>query len=103
MNVSCIVNNTIHIVTPQMHKTRREALASCVSSLLHGNPATVKAIGRGIKSETSDKHSIKRADRLCSNGNLFCELNGIYPSLCTFCTLCALFINCSSGPVILVD
>lgn len=66
-------------------------------SLLKGNPATVTAIGRGIKSETSDKHSIKRADRLCSNGHLFSELDGIYTSLCT------LFINCSSRPVILVD
>ena len=97
MNVNRIVNKTINLVTPQMHKTRREALASCVSSLLHGNPATVTAIGRGIKSETSDKHSIKRADRLCSNSHLFSELDGIYTSLCT------LFINCSSRPVILVD
>jgi hypothetical protein len=80
-----------------MHKTRREALARCVSSLLHGNPATVTSIGSGIKSEKSDKHSIKRADRLCSNGHLFCELHGIYTSLCT------LFVNCSSRPVILVD
>ena len=38
MNVNRIVNKTINLVTPQMHKTRREALASCVSSLLHGNP-----------------------------------------------------------------
>jgi hypothetical protein len=97
MNVNRIVNKTINLVTPQMDKTRLEALASCVSSLLHGNPATVTTIGRGIKSETSDKHSIKRADRLCSNGNLFSELDGIYTSLCT------LFINYSSRPVILVD
>jgi hypothetical protein len=77
-----------------MHKTRREVLASCVSSVLHGNPTTITAIRRAIKSETRDKHSIKRADRLCSNGHLFSELDGIYTSLCT------LFINCSSRPVI---
>jgi hypothetical protein len=86
MNVNRIVNNTIHLVTPQMHKTRRETLASCVSSLLHGKPATVTAIGRGIKSETSDKHSIKRADRFCSNGNLFCELDAFIRH-CVFCVL----------------
>jgi hypothetical protein len=97
MNVNRIVNKTIYLVIPKMHKTRREALASGVSSLLHVNPATVTAIGRGIKSETSDKHSIKRADRLCYNGNLFSELDGIYSSLRS------LFINCSSRIVILVD
>jgi hypothetical protein len=97
MNANRIVNKTIRLVIPLMHKTRREALASCVSSLLHVNPATVTAIGRGIKSESSDKYSIKRADRRCSNSNLFSELDSIYSSLCT------LFINCSSRPVILVD
>jgi hypothetical protein len=38
MNENRIVNKTIHLVTSQMHKTRREVLASCVSSLLHGRP-----------------------------------------------------------------
>ncbi|MFT6414613.1 MAG: hypothetical protein ACJASI_002748 [Glaciecola sp.] len=37
MNVNRIVNKSINLVSPQMHDTRREALASCVSSLLHGN------------------------------------------------------------------
>ena len=66
MNVNRIVNKTIQLVTPKMHKARRSALVCCINSLLQGNALTVTSIGRGIESNTTDKHSIKRADRMCS-------------------------------------
>jgi hypothetical protein len=53
MNVSHIVNQPTNHLTPQMHKIRCKVLVSCVGSMLHGNPATVTAIGRGIKSSSS--------------------------------------------------
>jgi hypothetical protein len=56
-----------------MHEARRSALVCCINSLLQGNALTVTSIYRGIKSNTSDKHSIKRADRMCSNNNLLKE------------------------------
>jgi hypothetical protein len=77
MNVHRIVNKTIQLVTPKMHKARRSALVCCINSLLQGNAATVTSIGRGIESNTTDKHSIKRADRMCSNSNLLNESDGI--------------------------
>ena len=67
MNVNSILNNTLSLVTPNMHATRRKAIAACVTSILTGATATVTSIGRGIQSDIADKHNIKRADRLLSN------------------------------------
>ena len=97
MNVNHIVNKTLLLVTPKMHKARRNALTCCVKSLLQGNAATVTSMGRGIESDTSDKYSIKRADRMCSNSNLLSESESIYSAIC------GLFSACSSRPIILVD
>jgi hypothetical protein len=80
-----------------MHKARRSALVCCINSLLQGNAATVTSIGRGIESNTTDKHSIKRADRMCSNSNFLNESDGIYSAICgIFCTR-------SFRPIILID
>lgn len=97
MNVNTILNNTLSLVTPNMHKTRRIALSACVHSLLTGHCATVTSIGRGIDSKAHEKHSIKRADRLCSNANLSIESYAIYASICKQ------FGCISTRPVILVD
>lgn len=97
MNVSSIVNKTIKLVTPNMHKTRRKALLCCTDSLLQGSAATVTSIGRGINSDTTDKHSIKRADRLCSNNHLLTETDDVYSAIC------GLFSQYSSRPIVLVD
>jgi hypothetical protein len=97
VNVNRIVNKTIQLVTPKMHKARRSALVCCINSLLQGNAATVTSIGRGIESNTTDKHSIKRADRMCSNSNFLNESDGIYSAICgIFCTR-------SFRPIILID
>ena len=87
MNVNRTVNKTMQLVTPKMHKARRSALVCCIKSLLQGNAVTVTSIGRGIESNTTDKHSIKRADRMCSNSHLLSESVGIYSAICgLFCS-----------------
>lgn len=97
MNANTILNNTLSLVTLNMHKVRQAALSACVHSLLTGNAATVTSIGRGIDSTAHEKHSIKRADRLCSNQHLLLEADYIYTRICY------LFGRISSRPVILVD
>ena len=67
MNVTPILQQFLLDVTPSMHSVRRQAVQACVSSLLQGSAATVTAIGRGIDSNAKENHTIKRADRLCSN------------------------------------
>jgi hypothetical protein len=80
-----------------MHKARRSELVCCINNLLQGNAATVTSIGRGIESNTTDKHSIKRADRMCFNHNLLNESDGIYSAIC------GLFCSHFFRPIILVD
>ena len=97
MKVDAILQQFLCELTPNMHSTRRQALRACVSSLLHGNAATVTGIGRGINSQAKKKHCIKRADRLCSNPHFQQEQKGLYNALCRYWTASL------SQPVILVD
>lgn len=78
MNASTILNNLLSNVTKNMHKVRRNAVSSCVQSLLSGSDCSVTTIGRGINSSAKEKHNIKRSDRLCSNPHLQSELLNIY-------------------------
>ncbi|MFT4787904.1 MAG: hypothetical protein ACJAUL_001432 [Paraglaciecola sp.] len=55
MNVKAILNNTLSLVTPHMHKTCRVALSGCIHSLLTGNAASVTSMGRGIDSPAHEK------------------------------------------------
>jgi hypothetical protein len=86
MKVDAILKLFLHELTPQMHSTRRQALQACISSLLQGNAATVTSIGRGINSQAKEKHSIKRADRLCSNPHFQQEQPSLYNALCRYWT-----------------
>jgi hypothetical protein len=69
MNVYRTVNKTIQLATPKMHKARHSTLVRCINSLLQSNALTVKSVGRGIELNTTDKHFIKRANRVYSNNN----------------------------------
>jgi len=87
MNVRTILTNIVSFVTPKMHVIRQKAVIDCVQSLARGSTATVTSIGRGIHSNTYEKHSIKRADRLLSNPHLLREQTLIYGAICRlFCT-----------------
>lgn len=87
MNVRTILTNIVSFVTPKMHATRQKAVSDCVHSLANGSSATVTSIGRGIHSGAYEKHSIKRADRLLSNGHLLREQTLVYGAICRlFCT-----------------
>ena len=68
MKVRPIVNNFLKNNTGTMHKALQSALGACIESALNQNALTVTSIGRGIASDAYEKHSIKRCDRLCSNG-----------------------------------
>ena len=98
MNVKTMLADFLSFVTPNsMHKTRFSALLSATQSLVEHNRCTVTAIGRGIDSATSEKHSIKRSDRLLSNTTLSAEMPVIY-TLMTRAVLAQ-----SKHPVVLVD
>ena len=82
MNATTILNKILPFVSPNMHKTRRNAVAACIQSLAQGNLSTVTNIGRGIQSTAFEKHCIKRADRVLSNVHLQQESLSIYAHMC---------------------
>ncbi len=97
MNVNPILNRFLFNVTPSMHKVRRKAVSACLLSLMHGGAASVTSMGRSIESPAKEKHRIKRADRLCSNTQLFNELEPIYAAICSY------WLNSNPRPIILID
>ena len=82
MNAHTILTKFIDLVSVNMYKKRKLALSACVSSILNGRAATVTSFGRGILSKAYEKHRIKRADRLLSNGNSQREVPVIYAMMC---------------------
>lgn len=97
MKATAILNDLILEVTPTMHKIRRKSLHASVSSLLHGARLTVTSLGRNICSSTTEKHQIKRSNRLVGNIHLMSEVSEIYKNLCMK------IIKNIKRPVVLVD
>lgn len=64
-----------------VHEARRDNVALAVWALLEGERASVTAIGRGLDIATTDKHRIKRCDRLLSNPHLHAELPAFYRAI----------------------
>ena len=82
MNVKTMLADFLSFVTPKcMHKARFLAVGAAVQSLMQNGQCTVTAIGRGFDSKTSEKHSIKRADRLLKNEALQAETPLIYAAM----------------------
>ena len=68
MNAQAMLADFLEIVTPKsFHKHLLNSLTASLQSLLTNGQCTVTAIGRGIDSDASERHCIKRADRLLSH------------------------------------
>jgi len=97
MQAEQVLHKIITNTCPNMHKMRRHALEANVLAALTGQRLTVTDLGRSIKSNTSHKHGIKRADRLLSNSHLHNEGFDIYRALSHQ------IIGAQKRPVVLVD
>ena len=97
MQVQPIVQQLLQVVCPTMHRVRRASLAASALGALRGRRLTVTAIGRALPGGTSQKHAIKRADRLLSNRHLHAQRVQHYQDLCR------LFIGARTRPVLLID
>ena len=97
MNVKTMLADFLSFVTPKcMHKARFLAVGAAVQSLMQNGQCTVTAIGRGFDSGTSEKHGIKRADRLLKNEALQAEAPLIYGEMTRL-------LRQGKQPLILVD
>lgn len=97
MNAKQVLSKFLSVVTPTMHKIRRESLFSAIESCINGASLSVTGLGRNISNVAYEKHRIKRVDRLCSNANLQREIPNIYANMCA-----QLVAQCKQ-PVIHVD
>jgi hypothetical protein len=80
-----------------MHEKRRRAVADAVAALLACGRVVAASVGRAMARQTTDKHGIKRIDRLLGNTKLHGELRK------TYAALAALTIGKTRHPIILVD
>jgi len=94
-----LLHKRLTTACPDIHKVRLTALMSGVTSALTENQVTVTGLGRNLKShsKTSQKHDIKRMDRLIGNPHLHTERNEIYRYLTEQ------LIGTQKHPVLIVD
>jgi len=82
---------------PWMHKLRLSSVKVNVLAAINEKRSSVTGLGRAIESEASEKHCIKRADRLLSNSNLYGEHRKVYH------TMTQIVIGAIRRPLILID
>lgn len=82
---------------PTIHQRRRESLFKAVEGLLLGRRLWLTHIGRSLASATSEKHAIKRVDRLLGNRHLNTERTLWYQ------WIARRLIADNTHPVVLVD
>lgn len=97
MQAQQVLHKLLMNTCPTMHKTRRDSLRVNVMAALSGTRLTVTDLGRSIQSPASQKHCIKRADRLLSNPHLHQESRLVYAELS------GLFIGALTRPVVIID
>lgn len=69
---------------PFIHGRRLQAIMDVACSLQKKQNLSLTAIGKGLSSETSLKHKIKKVDRLEGNKHLYEEISSIYVGLSSF-------------------
>ena len=97
MQAKQVLHKILMNTCSDMHKTRRIALEANVLAALTGQRLTVTDLGRSIISNTTQKHSIKRADRLLSNVHLHNECVSIHRALTRQ------LVGSQKRPIILID
>lgn len=81
MNVRSYLGRFVADVTPSMHKVRRACFQAAIESAMQGGSLSITGLGRHLRSQTHEKHRIKRIDRLCGNDRLHRQTGAIYGHL----------------------
>src|SRR4249920_2321233 len=97
MHVEDIVRRILVPARDQIHAYRRAAMLVAVAAVIQAGRLTVAALGRSVRGRTDPKHSIKRMDRLLSNGRLHRERALIFSLMARW------ILREQTRPVVLVD
>ena len=96
MRADSILRRVLRSVTTEIHGARLNAVSAAVLALIHGGQVGLSALGRAIALR-SQKHGIKRVDRLLGNQALGDELEMIYGAIARY------VLRDVKRPVILLD
>ena len=81
MHILKVLSKDIQARCQSIHKTRLTSLFDAVQSLTVGKKLALVALGRDMETNSTQKHQIKRIDRLLRNRNLFKERILIYKAI----------------------
>lgn len=99
MRAESILRQVLHELGTKIHQARVNTLSAAVIALINGGHVGLSALGRALGPQ-SQKHGIKRVDRLLGNQKLFEELDRIYAAVTLYVLRSA---RCETRPTILVD
>jgi len=97
MNAKQVLSKCLSLVTPLMHKTRRQSFHAAIESSMNGGSLSITGLGRNIDSKTSEKHKIKRIDRLCGNTHIHRDIE------LTYARMAYLLVAKIEQPIIHID
>lgn len=81
MRVERILRQVWGACAGRIHAVRLAAVVAAVEGLAWGARLSVTGIGRCLRGSTAAKHSIKRIDRLLSNGQLWFERRTLFSAM----------------------
>ena len=97
MRVSRKILELLGLWLQDLHAARRGAVLEATVAALRCGSIVSASVGRAIATNTSDKHGIKRVDRLLGNTKLHADLKCIYRRLAAYA------VGSATHPVVLVD
>jgi Transposase DDE domain len=97
MRVSVKVLEVVEQSCGHLHASRKRTLVDAVAALLVCGRVVAASVGRAVATATSDKHGIKRIDRLLGNAKLQGQLLSIYGKHAQH------MLGTVRNPVVLVD
>lgn len=66
---------------PDMHSYRRAGVLASVEAVVRGERLTLTGVGRELSGQASEKHKVKRIDRLLGNRHLHAEREALYAGM----------------------
>lgn len=97
MRVSRKILELFDLWLQDLHGMRRRAVTEAALAVLRCGSVVSASVGRAIATSTTDKHGIKRVDRLLGNVKLQAELKRVYRRVA------AHSLGTATHPVVLVD
>lgn len=97
MRVSRKILELLGLWLQDLHASRRRAVTDAALAVLRCGSVVSASVGRSIATNTTDKHGIKRVDRLLGNVKLHLGLAQVYRRLAEHA------VGTATHPVVLVD